>query len=66
MLEKTLRLGKMEGKRRRQAAEVEMIRWHHRLNGHESEQTPGGSEGQGSLVCGAVHQLGESRTQLSN
>ena len=23
----------------------------HRLNGHESEQTPGDSEGQGSLVC---------------
>ena len=24
--------------------------WHHRLNGHEFEQTPGDSEGQGSLV----------------
>ena len=23
----------------------------HRLSGHESEQTPGDSEGQGSLVC---------------
>ena len=28
----------------------EMVRWHHRLRGHQSEQTPGGSEGQGSLV----------------
>ena len=28
-----------------------MVGWHHRLNGHESEQTPGDSEGQGSLVC---------------
>ena len=28
-----------------------MIRWHHRLNGHESERTPGDSEGQGSLAC---------------
>ena len=25
-----------------------MIGWHHRLNGHESEQTPGDGEGQGS------------------
>ena len=25
--------------------------WHHHLNGHESEQTPGDSEGQGSLAC---------------
>ena len=29
----------------------EMIGWHHGLNGHEFEQTPGDSEGQGSLVC---------------
>jgi len=28
-----------------------MVRGHHRLNGHESEQTPGHSEGQGSLGC---------------
>ena len=28
-----------------------MIGWHHRLNGHESDQAPGGSEGQGSLAC---------------
>ena len=62
MLEKTLRLGKIEGKRRRQAAEVEMIRWHHRLNGHESEQTLGGSEGQGSLVWCSPLAWGESDT----
>ena len=30
--------------------EVEMVGWHHRLNGHESEQTPGAGEGQGSLA----------------
>ena len=29
----------------------EMVGWHHQLNGHELEQTPGDSEGQGSLVC---------------
>ena len=28
-----------------------MVGWHHRLNGHEFEQTPGDSERQGSLVC---------------
>ena len=32
-------------------AEDEMAGWHHRLNGHEFEQTPGDSEGQGSLAC---------------
>ena len=31
--------------------EVEMVGWHHQLNGHEFEQTLGHSEGQGSLVC---------------
>jgi len=29
----------------------EMVGWHHWLNGHEYEQTQGGSEGQGSLAC---------------
>ena len=31
--------------------EDEMVGWHHQLNGHESEQTLGDSEGQGSLMC---------------
>ena len=31
--------------------EDEMVGWHHRLNGHEFEQTPGDSEEQGSLEC---------------
>ena len=50
-LQKTLMLGKIEGKRRRGITEDEMVGWHHRLNGHESEQTLGDSEGQGSLAC---------------
>ena len=33
------------------AREDDMVGWHHQLNGHESEQTPGDSEGQGSLAC---------------
>ena len=28
-----------------------MVGWHHRLKGHEFEQTPRDSEGQGNLVC---------------
>ena len=31
--------------------EDEMVGWHHELNGHEFEQTPRDSEGQGSLAC---------------
>ena len=31
--------------------EHEMVGWHHWLNGHDFEQAPGDSEGQGSLVC---------------
>ena len=30
--------------------EDETVGWHHRLNGQECEQTPGDSEGQGSLA----------------
>ena len=28
-----------------------MVRWDHRLNGHEFEQTLGNGDGQGSLAC---------------
>ena len=31
--------------------EDEVVGWHHRLSGHESEQTLGDGEGQGSLAC---------------
>ena len=46
-LEKTLILGKIEGRRRRGWQDV-IVGWHHWLNGHEFEQTPRDSEGQGS------------------
>ena len=43
------------GKDRRQGqkgtTEVEMVEWHHQLDGHEFEQAPGDGEGQGSLAC---------------
>ena len=31
--------------------EDEIVGWHHRLNGHESEWTPGVGDGQGGLAC---------------
>ena len=45
-LEKTLILGEIEG-----MTEDKMVGWHHRLNGHEFEQTLGDSKEQGNLVC---------------
>ena len=50
-LEKTLMLGKIEGRRRKGAAEGEMVGQHPRLNRHEFKQILGDSEGQGSLAC---------------
>ena len=35
------------------ATEDEKIGWHHQLNWHEFQQTPGDSKGQGSLACGS-------------
>ena len=49
-LEKILMLGKIKGRRRRGWQRDKMVGWHHWL-GHEFEQTPGDSEGQGSLAC---------------
>ena len=31
--------------------EDEMVGWHYQFSEHEFEQTPGDSEGQGSLAC---------------
>ena len=49
-LEKTLMLGKFEGRRRR-GRQDKMFGWHHRLNGHEFEQAVRVGDGQGSLAC---------------
>ena len=40
--------------------EDKMVGWHHRLNRHEFEQTPGDSEGQGSLACCSLWDCKES------
>ena len=44
-------VGKDWGQEEKGVTEVEMVKWHHWLNGHESEQAPGDSEDQGSLEC---------------
>ena len=48
--------------------EDEMVGWHHRFNGHESEQAPEDGEGQGSLACCSSWSCKESDTteQLNN
>ena len=33
------------------ATEDELVGWHHQLNGHEFDQTPGDGDGQESLEC---------------
>ena len=43
--------GKDWGQEEKGATEDEMVGLHHWLSGHEFEQTPGDSEGQGSLAC---------------
>ena len=42
---------KDRGQEEKGATESEMVGWHHRLNGHEFEQTQGGSGGHRSLEC---------------
>ena len=45
-----------------------MVGWHHQLNGHEFEQTPGDSEEQGNLACCCPwgHKESDMTEQLSN
>ena len=52
--------GKDRGQEEKGATKDEMVGWHHWLNGHEFEQTPGDSEGQGSLACCSPWALKES------
>ena len=51
LIGKDLNAGRDCGQEEKGSTEDEMVGWHHQLNGHEFEQTPGDSEGQGSLVC---------------
>ena len=50
-IRKDLDAGRDWGQKEKGATEDEMVGWHDRLNGHESECSLRDSEGQGSLVC---------------
>ena len=43
--------GRDWGQEEKGTTEDEMAGWHHQLDGHEFEWTPGDSDGQGGLVC---------------
>ena len=49
--EKTLMLGKIEGRRKSRWQMDEMVGWHQQLDGHEFEQALGVGDGQGILAC---------------
>ena len=44
-------VGRDWGQEEKGTTEDEMAEWHHRLDGHEFEWTPGVGDGQGGLVC---------------
>ena len=56
------------GQEEKEATEDEMVRLHHRLNGHEFEQTLGDGEGQGSLACCSPrgHKESDTTERLNN
>ena len=52
------------GQEEKGTTEDEMAGWHHRLNGHEFEWTPG--DGDGQAWRAAIHGVAKSRTKLSD
>ena len=63
-LEKTLMLGKTEGRRRR--TEDKMVGWYHRLDGHDFEQAPGVVVMDREAWRAVVYGITKSQTWLSN
>ena len=57
-----------EWSQEKRVTDDEMIGYHHWLNGHEFEQTPGESEGQGSLACYSPwdHRESDTTERLNN
>ena len=64
LLEKTLMLGGIGGRRRRGR---QMAGWHHQLDGHEFECSPGAGDRQGGLACcdSWVHKVSDMTEQTS-
>ena len=62
LIERDRDTGKDWGQEEKGATEDEMVGCHHQLNGHELEQTPEDSEGQGSLMCCSPWSCTESGT----
>ena len=50
-LEKNPDAGRDWGQEEKGTTEDKMVGWHHQLNGHEFEWTPGVGDGQGGLAC---------------
>ena len=59
-----------DGRQEKGMKEDETVEWHHQLKGHELEQIPGDSGGQGSLALKSVgsplgHDLGTEERELA-
>ena len=66
---KDLDSGKDCGQEEKETTENEMVGWHQWLNGREFAQTPGDSEGHGSLAYGSSpwdHKKSDTTEQLNN
>ena len=61
-LEKTLMLGKIEGRRKRGPQRMRWLDYNHQLNGHEFGYATGVGDRQGGLVCCSSWGLKESDT----
>ena len=61
-------IGKEWGQEEKGVTEDKMAGWHNWLNGHKVEQTPGDSEGQGSLAYYSPwrHKQSDTMEQLNN